>query len=356
MLVVDTSGSMGESGMATVRRAASAFLASARGRAGRAGVLRRHSRGRRGSDDEPGDGPEGRQRPQVARRDHARTTPWPWRQGLGRFGDRSIILLSDGGDTTSRRPPRRTATAALTGQRVRAEVIGFKTADSDNSVLAGFAKAGGGSVARGRQRDCRPCCLRGRRPGARLPGELHHRRQPAWPAPAAVVDHRCRERKPVHGDAALDFGAPARAPSRRTTRRLVEATWRHPSPLSRARGLSALLLIVGLVAPSSGSSVLAVALLSADVPVGSPAPRRRDRAYLPQRDRPHAAVRPRQRISRTGWSSLGDRVMDGRESTTKTMSLISGPTCRCAPVSGGCCGSWPSSSSSRQRWSSSGAV
>ena len=76
------------------------------------------------------------------------TTAWRWPPlGWRGYDDRSLLLLSDGGDTRSTKATKASATAALKRNGVRAEVIGFKTDDSDNTVLKGFAAAGGGSVA-----------------------------------------------------------------------------------------------------------------------------------------------------------------------------------------------------------------
>jgi len=65
---------------------------------------------------------------------------------LGTSGDRSFILLSDGGDTRSRRTLAQTL-AALSAFGVRAQVVGFKTSETQGSVLAQLASAGHGSVA-----------------------------------------------------------------------------------------------------------------------------------------------------------------------------------------------------------------
>ena len=148
MLVVDTSGSMGEAGMATVRTAVAAFLKDVPkdvsvglvSFAATAGV----------------DVPPTKDRARVqkavnALRSRGETTLYDGvalaAAGLAGYDDRSLVLLSDGGDTRSTKATKASATAALKRNGVRAEVIGFKTDDSDNTVLKGFAAAGGGSVA-----------------------------------------------------------------------------------------------------------------------------------------------------------------------------------------------------------------
>ncbi|MBE3075237.1 MAG: VWA domain-containing protein [Actinobacteria bacterium] len=65
---------------------------------------------------------------------------------LGTAGDRSFVLVSDGGDTRSRRTLAQTL-AALSASGVRAQVVGFKTGESQDSVLASLSIAGHGSVS-----------------------------------------------------------------------------------------------------------------------------------------------------------------------------------------------------------------
>jgi tight adherence protein B len=65
--------------------------------------------------------------------------------GLGSSGSRSLILLSDGGDTVSKSGLSAVLkTIGTPGTRV--EVVGFHTADSQNTVLASLASAGGGRL------------------------------------------------------------------------------------------------------------------------------------------------------------------------------------------------------------------
>jgi len=146
-LLVDTSGSMGAAGMATVTQAANAFLASAppdvlvglvsfsdRPHAVVApttdrGALRKAIAGLKSSGE-------------TTLYDGIFTAI----SQLGTIGDRSFVLLSDGGDTRSRHTLAQ-ATAALTSSGVRAEVVGFKTDESQGQVLTGLAQAGNGSVA-----------------------------------------------------------------------------------------------------------------------------------------------------------------------------------------------------------------
>ena len=121
MLVVDTSGSMGEAGMATVRTAVAAFLKDAPkdvavglvSFAATAGV----------------DVPPTKDRARVqkavnALRSRGETTLYDGvalaAAGLSGYDDRSILLLSDGGDTRSTKATKASATSALKRNGVRA--------------------------------------------------------------------------------------------------------------------------------------------------------------------------------------------------------------------------------------------
>ncbi|GAA1254618.1 type II secretion system F family protein [Oryzihumus leptocrescens] len=146
-LLVDTSGSMGASGMATVAQAVNAFLASAPPDV-LVGLVsfsdRPHALVAPTTD-------RGAVRRAVASlKSSGETTLYDGIftaiAQLGTIGDRSFVLLSDGGDTRSRHTLSQAA-EALTSSGVRAEVVGFKTDESQDSVLTGLAQAGNGSVA-----------------------------------------------------------------------------------------------------------------------------------------------------------------------------------------------------------------
>ena len=146
-LLIDTSGSMGATGMATVVRAVDAFLASApldvyvgvvafstvpkvvtAPTLNRA-VLRTAVAGLKSQGE-------------TSLYDGIATAL----SQLGTSGDRSFILLSDGGDTRSRRTLAQTV-AALSTFGVRAQVVAFKTSETQSSVLTSLASAGHGTVA-----------------------------------------------------------------------------------------------------------------------------------------------------------------------------------------------------------------
>ena len=64
---------------------------------------------------------------------------------LGASGERSFVLVSDGGDTRSKRTLAQTF-ADLSSSGVRAQVVGFKTDAAQSSVLTSLSVAGHGSV------------------------------------------------------------------------------------------------------------------------------------------------------------------------------------------------------------------
>lgn len=146
-LLIDTSGSMGAIGMATVVRAADSFLATAPADV-YVGVVAFSTV------------PKVVLAPTLNRAAVRTAVAALTSQGetslfdaiavaltqLGTTGDRSFVLLSDGGDTRSRRTLDQTL-AALSAFGVRAQVVGFKTSETQGSVLAKLASAGHGSVA-----------------------------------------------------------------------------------------------------------------------------------------------------------------------------------------------------------------
>ncbi len=64
---------------------------------------------------------------------------------LGTTGDRTLVVLSDGGDTVSR-TTLGAVTQSVATSGIRADVVGFRTDESQDAVLAGLASAGRGTV------------------------------------------------------------------------------------------------------------------------------------------------------------------------------------------------------------------
>jgi tight adherence protein B len=156
MLVIDTSGSMGATGMGTVRSAVREFLDTVPDEV-KVGVVSFADTS--GVDVEPTTDHAKVSRAVSALRSDGETALYSAIQdavaALGTEGERSIVLLSDGGDTVAKKEggtaaaasQRKAALQALTKGNVRAEVVAFKTAEANTAVVKAFAKAGGGSVA-----------------------------------------------------------------------------------------------------------------------------------------------------------------------------------------------------------------
>ncbi len=149
MLVVDTSGSMQDDGMAAVRASVASFLSLVPADV-QVGVVSFADRAV--VDLAPTTDRAAVQRTVDKLKSRGETSLYDGMtkaiSALGVSGERSIVLLSDGGDTASRTSSR-SVTAALKAKGVRAEVVGFGTSESDTTVLSAFATAGGGSVASG---------------------------------------------------------------------------------------------------------------------------------------------------------------------------------------------------------------
>ena len=150
MLVIDTSGSMGAEGMSTVREAARTYLAEAPDDV-RVGVATFADTA--GVDLTPTTDRAKAQRVVDGLASRGDTSLYAGvtaaAKALGASGDRSMVLLSDGADTisTAKAADRKRATQALRAQGIRVDVVRFKTDDPDASTaLRGFARAGGGSV------------------------------------------------------------------------------------------------------------------------------------------------------------------------------------------------------------------
>lgn len=150
MLVIDTSGSMGVPGMSTVRTASKTFLATVptdvlvgvTSFADTAGVDLAPTLDRKAVQ-EVVDGLASRGNTSLYAAMSAATN------SLGKTGDRSILLLSDGADTVaSDGPSSLTSTVEkLRSAGVRVDVVRFKTSDPEAvAALSRFVSANGGSV------------------------------------------------------------------------------------------------------------------------------------------------------------------------------------------------------------------
>ena len=156
MLVIDTSGSMGATGMGTVRSAVRQFLDDAPEDV-KVGVVSFADTA--GVDVAPTTDRAQVRSSVAALRSDGETALYEAVQdavaALGTEGERSIVLLSDGGDTVAaieggrarEASQRKAALQSLSKAKVRAEVVAFKSPEGNDNVLQQFAGVGGGSVA-----------------------------------------------------------------------------------------------------------------------------------------------------------------------------------------------------------------
>jgi tight adherence protein B len=328
MLVVDTSGSMGESGMTTVRSAVAAFLSDAPADVA-VGLVSFAATA--GVDVPPTTDRARVQKAVNALRSRGETTLYDGvlaaASGLSGYEDRSLVLLSDGGDTRSTKATRASATAELKRRAIRAEVIGFKTQDSDNGVLKGFAAAGGGSVA-----------AAGNEAAVRGAFQAAAKVLDAQVAFSFAPDTNLRSTQtvllrglaggqPFTAQSRVDFGAaplPVTSSPGQTANVASDGEGDlDASSVAAQSGLSTGLLLA-LVATFLG--VLGIGLGVA-WPMLVTSRRRRVEgieAYV-RREAVGTETRfeaPTPTAISESLVSFGDRVMDGRESTGKTMALI----------------------------------
>ena len=329
MLVVDTSGSMGEAGMATVRKAVATFLKDAPADvavglvsfAATAGV----------------DVPPTKDRARVQKavnglRSRGETTLYDGvavaASALSAYGERSIVLLSDGGDTRSTKATRASATAALKRTGVRAEVIGFKTADSDNTVLKGFAQAGGGSVAAAGNEEAVRKAFEAAAKALDSQLAITFTPQEGLSSEQAVAVTGKVNGRAFRAQTAVDFGAAAPIPQVTPSETATvapdgAAADSATATLTAPKGMSTQLLLA-LIA--TGLGVLGLGAARAAPLFGSNRKQRVEgiERYVTAGTTVVAERAPA--VSPAGIStsivSFGDKVMEGRDSTSKTMSLI----------------------------------
>lgn len=322
MLVVDTSGSMGEPGMATVRAAVADFLDEAPKDVA-VGLV--SFAGTAGVDVVPTLNRAAVQRSVNALRSRGETTLYDAvamaARSMGAYQDRSIILLSDGGDTASKKATKATATASLRDNGVRAEVVGFKTGESDNSVLSGFASAGGGTVAAASNTNAVRAAFDAA--AKALDSQVNFTVNGAGVAGAKqelVLTGRA-DGVAFTATTPLDFGAPApvvpaQAPAAPPVAATTVTGFKGPG------GLSPLLLA------SLGAIFLGVVGLGLAFVTETPSSGRKSRVagienYVSgQGVVSSRAAKASPSALSEGLINIGQRVMDGRESTTKTMMLI----------------------------------
>jgi tight adherence protein B len=153
MLVIDTSGSMGAGGMATVRQATATYLRQVPSDV-RVGIVSFATTA--GVDLAPTTSRADVQKVAdglVSRGDTALYAAVQSAvRSLGSSGDRSVVLLSDGADTIAKdgSAARDQAIAALKKAGIRVDVVRFRSNDPDAlPALKGFASSNGGTLVSG---------------------------------------------------------------------------------------------------------------------------------------------------------------------------------------------------------------
>jgi tight adherence protein B len=327
MLVIDTSGSMQASGMATVREAVKQFLDEVP-KDVLVGVVSFASTA--GVDVAPTTDHAQVSKAVGALRSGGETSLYQAVQiavsALGTEGERSIILLSDGGDTVAAdegeanaTKERQAAIDAVANAKVRAEIVSFNQTSNKkrDQVLQEVADAGGGSVA---DADDSKAVSDAFSDAARALGSqsvLDITLPNGVEQKTTLEITGTASGKPFTVTKKIDLGdtSPVVIPSGGP---VVAATAPQDSVVVTA--IAPRLLIPAIAVITLGIFLLMVAFMG---PVFRS--RRSERvsaieAYgfgrSPQRQAPTPSAIGEQLVS------MGDRVMEGRESTSKTMLLL----------------------------------
>lgn len=329
MLVIDTSGSMEASGMATVRAAVRDFLAGVPDDV-KVGVVSFASTA--GVDVKPTTDHAKVQKAVNGLRARGETSLYDGVRkavsALGTEGERSIILLSDGDDTVAAKSggaardasQRKAAIAALTKGKVRAEVIAFKGGAGD--VLAAFAKAGGGSVtsAADKQGAQRAFTAAAKALESQLTFDITLPAGATGTREVFVEGTAAGSPFSVGQAVVLDAAAP-----------VVEVAQETPdgaglvvgeAPIARTAATSGWFLWASLGALALGAFIVVLTFFG-------PAFRSKRSERVAEIDhyglgvaRPESAQRGGTAVLSEQILQVGDRVMSGRESTTKTVQLL----------------------------------
>lgn len=329
MIVVDTSGSMGEAGMSTVRSAVAAFLKSVPDDV-KVGVVSFSGQAKLNL---PPTTDHGKVQTAVNALKAGGETALYDAVGLavrslGDRGERSILLLSDGGDTASTKASQASATATLRAAKIRAEAVSFKTGEADTSVLRGFATAGGGKVVSAANAGAVQSAFTSA--AKTLASQLTF----SMPLPVGVSAVQnvkiagTADGRPFATTALIDFGAGVSAPAKAATPNLQpitgpeDETVQASVPSTKVLGLTPWVL-GALGAILLGLLGLGIALTGS--PLGSG---RRSRVEnIEQYVGAGSTVMAKAKAAKPNVISenlvfLGERVMHGRDSTSKTMALI----------------------------------
>ncbi len=321
VLVIDTSGSMQASGMAIVRTAVQEFLATVPDDV-KVGVVSFGTTA--GAEIQPTTDRAAVQQAVDRLRSEGETALFSGVQKavemLGPTGDRSLILLSDGKNTVGPRDPGLTAAvAALQSAQVRAEVVRFNTGENDLPALEAFARVGGGSVAQAND----PAAVRA-----------------AFSSAAKILDSQARFQITLPpglsgGDFSLELTGTAsgRPFTLSTPVQLVAAGVPTPSTTAAPTVVAAPAAAGGMrtdwLLPVSMAILFAALLVLALAVFLRPSRSGRrarvaaiaDYSLAGARQQFHAAE-ANQRALTQSVVAFGDRVMQGRTTTSRTMLLI----------------------------------
>ena len=327
VLVVDTSGSMGAPGMATVRTAVAAFLKSVPDDV-RVGVV--SFSGKAVTNLAP-TADHGKVQSAVnGLKSSGETALYDGVQlavrTLGSKGERSILLLSDGGDTTSK-STQAAATAALKAGGVRAEAVSFKSNEGNVAVLKGFASAGGGSVVSAANAGAVASAFTSA--AQTLASQLTFS-MPLPPGVTAVQNIKVSGRAggaKFATTALVDFGDGVAAAAPTATASSTVPITGPTEDVVKASGSGAKVLgLSPVVLLAVGAVFLALLLFGLALSSSSFKSGRQTRVENIDRYVAAGSIpvkgKKRQRAVSENLVFFGDKVMEGRESTGKTMALI----------------------------------
>ncbi|MFQ6172840.1 VWA domain-containing protein [Oryzobacter sp. R7] len=331
MLVIDTSGSMENSGMATVRAAVRDFLAAVP-KDVKVGVVSFASTA--GVDVKPTTNRAAVQRAVDNLRSRGETALYQGVQvavkALGTSGERSIVLLSDGGDTVEdikggnarEASQLKAAVNALTKAKVRAEVVAFNSPESNGGVLRQFATAGGGSVVTATNREAVASAFNAAARALESQVTISVRRPAGLTGVQPVVVTGTASGRPFTAEAELDLGAAAPVVEVNEDEQVVTApgvisSEPLPSPplgvfLPVAMGvifLGMFLLVITGFAPAFRSARKERVSTIEAYGIGG-------RARVAKAEKSASAGVTQSLVD------AGEKVMSGRESTSRTMALI----------------------------------
>lgn len=239
---------------------------------------------------------------------------------LGAEGDRSLVLLSDGGETVTPESGRDArlleAVESVKNSGVRIEVVAFATDESVDEVLQQFADAGGGSVTRVEEGAAVRQAFA--TAAAALESQVQWRFRPdeGLAGTQELVLRGTANGRPFRTTMTVDLGA-----SRATPTSVATAPHSAPPP-APLTAPPTWLLPVGVVSLFLGGLLLWLTFMA-------PALKSEKRRRLEAIDA-YGLVGARQPSARERQPSsvgerlvaAGDRVMEGRESTSRTMQLI----------------------------------